>query len=141
MYCRSEKMTQPAQVPWGTPSTVLTYGAYGKRHVLIICSELGLRDPGRLEAVPRRSGRLTEEDKGKLKSEKVLLEPHDDETAIVRKRYVLDSNKSVFKVLRSDKEHFLSRQEAYDIIAALMNNTEHDGGVWFNIHTSYNTHS
>ena len=126
-------MTQPAQVPWEKPST-LTYGAYGKRHVLIICSEVGLRGPGCLEAVPRRSGRLTEEDKEKLRSEKVCLDPRDDETAIVRKRYVLDTKKFIFKILQSGEEHIFSRQDAYDIIAALMNNTEHDGGVWL-----YNT--
>ena len=112
------------QVPW-TSTQTLTYGAYGGRQVLIIFSDVPLRVP---EAVPRREGRLTEEDREKLHSENVPREL-EDEVAIVRKRYELDKAKKIFNVLESKPEKLLSRSEAFGVIAALMNNIENDGGM------------
>ena len=116
-------MTAP-QVPWkSTP--ILTYGAYGGRQVLIIFSDVPLPNP---EAVPRREGHLTQEDVEKLHSENVPREL-EEEVAIVRKRYELDKAKKVFDVLESKPDKLLSRGEAFDVVAALMNNTENDGGT------------
>ena len=112
------------QVPWiSTP--ILTYGAYGGRQVLIIFSDVPLPHP---EAVPRRESCLTQEDKEKLQSENVPREL-EDEVAIVRKRYELDKAKKVFNVLESKPGKLLSRGEAFGVVAALMNNTENDGGT------------
>jgi hypothetical protein len=118
-------MTTP-QVPWKSTPT-LTYGAYGGRQVLIIFSDAPLPHP---ETVPRRESRLTEEDREKLQSENVPGKL-EDEVAIVRKRYELDKAKKVFNVLESKPDKLLSRGEAFGVIAALMNNTENDGGMMY----------
>ena len=93
--------------------------------MLIIFSDVPLPHP---EAVPRREGSLTKEDRGKLQSENVPREL-EDEVAIVRKRYELDKAKKVFNVLESKPGKLLSRSEAFGVVAALMNNTENDGGM------------
>ena len=119
------------QVPW-TRTNTLAYGAYGTRQVLIIFSDVPLPDCP--EAVARRDGHLTDEDIDKLKSENVLLRDSEwqNEVDIVCKRYELDKKKAIFKVLQSKRENkgVLLREEAYEMIAALINNIENDGGAF-----------
>ena len=119
-------MATPApQVPWKSTDT-LTYGAYGGRQVLIIFSDVPL--PDRPEAIQRRDGQLTEKDREKLRSERVP-DDYQDESDIVRQRYDLDKAKKMFAVLESKPDKLLAKSEAYGVIAALMNNTENDGGM------------
>ena len=119
--------TYTPQVPW-KPTDTLTYGAYGGRQVLIIFSDVPL--PDRPEAIPRRDGQLTEKDREKLRSERVKVSgDYQDESDIVRQRYDLDKAKKIFAVLESKPDKLLARSEAYGVIAALMNNTENDGGM------------
>ena len=92
--------------------------------MLIIFSDVPLPDP---KAVPRREGHLTPEDREKLHGENVPREL-EEEVAIVRQRYELDKAKKVFGVLESKPGKLLSRDEAFGVIAALMNNIENDGG-------------
>ena len=115
------------QVPWEETAS-LTYGAYGARKVLIIFSDMPL--PNCSDAVERRDGYLTESDREKLRSEKVDLKADDTEKDIVWKRYSLDKKKHIFKVLCSTQEKPLTRREAYDNIAMLMNNIDNDGGTY-----------
>ena len=120
-----------SQVSW-TRTNTLTYGAYGTRQVLIIFSDVPLPDCP--EAVTRRDGHLTDADIDKLKSENILLSDSEwqNEIDIVCKRYELDKKKATFKVLQSKQESkgLLLREEAYEMIAALINNIENDGGVF-----------
>ena len=120
-----------SQVPW-TQTPTLTYGAYGTRQVLIISSDVPLPDCP--EAVPRREGHLTDKDIDKLQSENILLSDSEwqNEVDIVCKRYELDKKKAIFRVLQSKQESngLLLREKAYDMIAALINNIENDGGVF-----------
>lgn len=120
-----------SQVPW-TQTPTLTYGAHGTRQVLIISSDVPLPDCP--EAVPRREGHLTDKDIDKLQSENILLSDSEwqNEVDIVCKRYELDKKKAIFRVLQSKQESngLLLREKAYDMIAALINNIENDGGVF-----------
>ena len=78
------------------------------------------------EAVPRRSGQLTEEDKMMLQSQGL---PPDcqDELDIVRAKYELDKRVKLVDV-KSGHTLQLSRDEVIENIAHLLNTTQNDGG-------------
>ena len=105
---------------WGTRGGTLRYGAAGRRDVLILAPNLSFPHP---EAVARRPGQLTEEDKLKLQSQGL---PPDcqDELAIIIARYELDKR---YKVIEVKSGQSLS-QEVKDSIAHLFNTTQNDGG-------------
>ena len=98
----------------------MRYGAAGRRDILIIAPDLSLPHP---EAVPRRPGQLTEEDK--LKLQRQGLPPDcQDELAIIIARYKLDKKCKVIEI----KSGQLLSQEVIDSIAHLLNTTQNDGG-------------
>ena len=97
------------------------YDAAGGRDVLIITPALSLPHP---EAVARRAGQLTEEDKLKLQIQGL---PPDcqEELDIVKARYQLDKECIIFKVKLGQS---LFREEIIKNIAHLLNTTQNDGG-------------
>ena len=76
------------------------------------------------DAVPRRSGQLTGEDKKKLQSQGLHLKFVDD-LDIVRARYDLDNRQNVVDVKSGLP---LSRDKVVENIAHLLNTTQNDGG-------------
>ena len=97
------------------------YGAGGGRDVLIIAPDLSHPHP---EAVARRPGQLTEEDKLKLQSQG-LSSGYQDELAIVNARYELDEER---KIVEIKSRQSLSQQEVLECITCLLNTTQNDGG-------------
>ena len=100
----------------------MTLGADGSRDVLILAPDLSLLHP---EAVARRHGQLTEEDKLKLQSQGLPLNCQD-ELAIIRARWDLDKSCKIVEV-KSGRQSF-SQDEVIENIAHLLNNTQNDGG-------------
>ena len=100
------------------------YNASGERDVLIIVSDQPFPSP---EAVARRPGQLTKEDKQRLQKQGV---PPDskDELAIVKARHNLDKRKRIVGV---KSERSLSRAEVMESIAYLLTSTQNDGGKMY----------
>ena len=105
---------------WYETGTTL-YNIHGGRDVLIIAPDLPLHNP---EAVARRPGQLTEEDKQTLLSQRVSPEGQD-ELDIVKARYQLDKRCKIVGV-RSGQ---LSREEVMKSIRHLFTTTKNDGGI------------
>ena len=105
----------------------LEYSAQGGRDVLIIEADLPLPDP---QVVSRRTAHLTDDDRQKLKSQGISS---DDlhEASIIRARYEYDKRRTLFRVLRSESDHQLRRQEVYESITELFRRTKNDGGKQF----------
>jgi hypothetical protein len=72
----------------------IRYSAAGGRDILILAPDLSLPHP---EAVARRPGRLTEEEKFNLLLQGVFPES-DNELDIIKARYRLDKDCSIVKV-------------------------------------------
>ena len=98
------------------------YQVRGGRDVLIISGDLPPHQP---EAVARRPGQLTEEDKQKLLRQGVTGD-YQDEADIVRARYKLEKKCNMVDV---QSGHSLSREEVSKSIAHLFNTTKNDGGM------------
>ena len=98
------------------------YGIGGGRDILIIAPDQPLHNP---EAVARRPGQLTKEDKQKL-SQGVSPEGQD-EVAIVKARYQLDKINRIVGV----KSGQLSREEVMESIRHLLTTTKNDGGIYY----------
>ena len=96
------------------------YGAVGGRDILLIASDLPLHES---EAVARRPGPLTEEDKQKLLNQGVSPDGQD-ELAIVKAKYGLDSRCKIVGV----KSGQLSQEEILKDIEYLLTTTQNDGG-------------
>ena len=107
-------------VPWGCGTATCKYSAAGGRDVLILAPDLSLPHP---EAVARRPGQLTEEDKVKLQSQGL---PPDcqSEQDIIRARYDLDKRSKIVEV----KSGQSLTQEVIESITHLLNTTQNDGG-------------
>jgi hypothetical protein len=75
-------------------TAIIRYSAAGGRDVLILAPDLSLPHP---EAVARRPGQLTEEDKLKLLSQGMFPVCHN-ELDIIKARYRLDKRCSVVEV-------------------------------------------
>ena len=105
---------------WIISGTVSYVTASKGLNVLIIAPDMSLPHP---DAVARRSGQLTEEDKLKLQSQGL---PPDcqDELAIVKTRCELDRKLKVTGV----KSGKILREEAIKHIACLLRTTNNDGG-------------
>ena len=76
------------------------------------------------EAVARRPGQLTEEDKQKLQSQGVPFDCND-ELAIIKERYKLDKS---CKIVGVESKQSLSRDEVIQSIAHLLTTTQNDEG-------------
>ena len=115
------------QIEWYDTGS-LAYGAQGRRDVLIVeCDQpLSQSDP---EVVPRRPGHLTDNDIKKLKSQEVASDELDEAT-IIKKRYEKDKRRDLFKVLKSETEHQLSRETVMGSITQLFETTKNDGGMY-----------
>ena len=98
----------------------MVYGVHGERDVLIIAPDQPLHNP---EAVARRSGQLTEEDKQTLLSQEVSPEGQDD-LAIVKARSKVDNRQKIVGV----KSGQLSREEVIESIRHRLTTTKNDGG-------------
>ena len=109
----------PSRLWRSTPRIV--YNAAGRRDVLIIAPDLPLPHP---EAVARRPGQLTEEDKLKLQSQGVPPDCHD-ELDIVTERWKMDKR---YKIIGVKSGQSLSRDSVIENIAYLLNSTQNDGG-------------
>jgi hypothetical protein len=97
------------------------YAVGGGRDVLILAPDLSLPHP---EAVARRPGQLTDEDKLKLQSQGVFHESHD-ELDIIKARYRLDKDFSVVEVKSGGS---ISCKEVLGRIEHILNTTENNGG-------------
>jgi hypothetical protein len=102
-------------------TAIIEYGAAGGRDVLILAPDLSLPHT---EAVARRPGQLTEEDKLKLLRQGVLPEAHN-ELDIIKARYRLDKRCSIVEV-KSGRS--ISYKEVLRSIEHVLNTTENDGG-------------
>ena len=109
------------------------YAVGGGRDVLILAPDLSLPNP---EAVARRPGKLTEENKLKLLSQGV---PPDcqDEVAIVIARHELDKNQKIVEV-KSGKS--LSQKEVLKSIEDLLLTTKNNGGKCILMYIPVHTH-
>jgi hypothetical protein len=108
-------------------TAIIEYGAAGGRDVLILAPDLSLLHP---EAVARRPGQLTEEDKLKLLSQGVLSES-DNELDIIKARYKLDKRCSIVEVKSGGS---ISYKEVLRSIEHVLNTTENDGGKFQIMH-------
>ena len=106
---------------WFKTGTI-DYGVHGGRDVLIISADPPPHQP---EAVARRPGQLTEEDKQKLLSQGVTSDCQS-EMDIVRARYRLDKRCEVVGVVSG---HSLTREEVSRRITHFLNTTKNDGGM------------
>ena len=105
------------------------YAVGGGRDVLIISAGLPPHQP---EAVARRPGQLTEEDKQKLLRQGVTSDCRS-EVDIVRARYELDKSCKIVDVM---SEHSLARKDVLKNITNLLNTTKNDGGMLVLVHVS-----
>ena len=110
----------PGRLWYETGTTA--YGISGGRDVLIIAPAQPIHNP---EAVARRPGQLTEEDKQTLLSQGVSPEGQD-EVAIVKARCQLDKWYRIVGV----KSGQLSREEVMKSIRQLLTTTKSDGGIY-----------
>ena len=99
------------------------YQVRGGRDVLIISGDLPPHQP---EAVARRPGQLTEEDKQKLLRQGVTGD-YQDEVDIVRARWELDKKS---KIVDIKSGHSLSCEEVSKSITHLLNTTKNNGGMY-----------
>ena len=99
------------------------YSVLGGRDALIIAPVLPLHNS---EAVARRPGQLTEDDKQALLSQGVSPEGQDD-LAIVKARCQLDKEIRIVGV----KSGQLSREEVMESIRHLIATTRNDGGIYY----------
>ena len=106
---------------WSWTGTI-AYNAGGGRDVLILAPDLSLPHP---EAVPRRPGQLTQEDKLKLHSQGLPPDSCHNELDITKARYELDKESKIIEVKSGQS---LSREEVIENIAHLLNTTQNDGG-------------
>ena len=116
------KSDMPSKL-WYATNTMF-YSVRGDRDVLILAPDLSL---SHYEAVARRPGQLTEEDRLKLQSQGLPLDCHN-ELDILNARYELDNECTIVEV-KSGKS--LSREKAIENIGHLLNTTKNDGGKNF----------
>jgi hypothetical protein len=97
---------------------ITRYNAAGKRDILILAPDLSLTHP---EAVARRPGQLTKEDKLQLLSQGVIPES-DNELDIIKARY---KDHSIVEVKSRGS---ISYKEVLGSIEHVLNTTDNDGG-------------
>lgn len=109
----------PSRLWYRTDTT--KYSVHGGRDILIIVSDRPLTQA---EAVARRPGQLTEEDKLKLQSQGVPPECQDD-LAIVKARFELDKRCKIVGVMSGQ---LLSGEAVKKSIESTLTTTKNDGG-------------
>ena len=102
-------------------TAVIRYAAGGGRDILILAPDLSLPHP---EAVARRPGQLTQEDKLWLLNQGLPPEAQN-ELDIIKARYRQDKDCSVVKI---KSRWSISYKEVLGSIENLLNTTENDGG-------------
>ena len=107
----------------------MVYNAIGGRDVLILAPDLSLPHP---EAVPRRPGQLTQEDRLKLQSQELPPDSCHNELDIIKARYELDKE---CKIVEVKSGRSLSQEEVVENIAHLLNTTRNDGSKDIGLHT------
>ena len=107
---------------WSTRGTII-YNAGGGRDVLILASDLSLPHP---EAVARRPGQLTEEDKLKLLSQGLPPDCHG-ELAIMKARCELDTR---YRIVDIKSGASITREDVLKCISHLLMTTQTDGGIY-----------
>ena len=100
---------------------MIAYNAGGGRDVLILAPDVSLPHP---EAVARRPGQLTEEDKLKLQSQGLPPHCHDD-LAIIKARCELNER---YKIVGIKSGLSMSREDVLKCISHLFTTTQTDGG-------------
>ena len=124
MYLQDEDGSH--EVPrnlWSRRGTIF-YNAGGERDVLILAPDLSLPHP---EAVPRRPGQLTQEDKIKLQSQGLPPESCHNEVTIVRTRHELDKRQKYVEVKSGQS---FSREVIMKCLAHLLLTTKNNGGKY-----------
>ena len=106
---------------WYVRDTTTKYSAGGGRDVLIIASDLLLPHS---EAVARKPGQLTAEDKQKLQSQGVIFESPND-LAIVKAKHQLDKRITIVEVKSGE---LLSYEDVIKSVSRLLTTTKNDGG-------------
>ena len=107
----------PSRLWYRTGTT--DYGAGGGRDVLILAPDLSLPHP---EAVTRRPGQLTKEDKLKLQNQGLSPDSYHNDLIILQARYELDKQCRIVGI----QSQF--REEALKCIGSLFKKTQKDGG-------------
>ena len=107
---------------WSKRGTII-YNAGGGRDVLILAPDLSLPHP---EAVARRPGQLTEEDKMKLQSQRLPPDSCHDELVIVKARCELDMR---YRIVDIKSGPSISREDVLKHISHLLITTQTDGGM------------
>ena len=97
---------------------------HGGRDVLILAPDLSLPHP---EAVPRRPGQLTQEDKLMLQNQGLPPDSCHNELDIIKARQELDKRLKIVGV-KSGKS--LSQEATMKSIAYLLTTTKNDGGKY-----------
>lgn len=107
----------------------IRYSIGGERDVLIIAADQTSSHP---EAVARKPGKLTEEDKQTLQSQGVHPDCQD-ELAILKSRYQLDKKKNLVEILSKAS---LNWEEVMKRMEYFLSTTKKDGGrIIYNIYT------
>ena len=96
--------------------------ARGSRDGLILVSSV----PEGPQVVPRIKGELTHKDKDRLTSEGIPSECWEDETKLMKARYLKDGD---YQSVIIEDTTYMKKQHALDRIAALFNNTTAQGGI------------
>ncbi len=110
---------------WSTHNGKHTYGATGKREVLLITSNPTTQDD---DVVPRRpGGELTDDDRRRLENQGIPRDCHHDDLSIAKARFSLDKDMSIAEVLRDDGSPLTCKQVTKKI-TQLLNNTDTCGG-------------
>ena len=124
-----------AEVWESTLKGVKSYGAYGPRDVLILCSRESLQGEA---IVPRKIGCLTKEDRDRLTSQGIPEQCWGSDASLMEARYRREGERFEVKVLGCEEELKVERVKGE--IRALMNNTEKPGGrqgVWLHVARSH----
>ena len=122
LFLQEENRTSVPEKLWQSTGTTPYYSAGGGRDILIISADPPPHQP---EAVARRPGQLTEEDKQKLLRQAVTSDCQS-EVDIVRARYELDKRCEVVDIMSG---HSLTREEVSRRITHFLNTTKNDGGM------------
>ena len=112
----------------------IIYNAGGDRDVLIIAPDLSIPHP---EAVARRPGQLTEEDKLKLQSQGLPPDSCDNDLAIVKARCELDRR---YRTVGIESGPSVSHEDILRSISHLLTTTQTDGGMYLEAYECRGTH-
>ncbi len=108
------------------------YGVVGKRHVMIIASDLPINHPESVEKRPAIE--LTEGVRTLLERQGVSRSEQTDDISIIKARYNLDRRKTVGGIERSTVEERLKKLEVIEKITKVLHESkEGAGGNYFKL--------